>query len=198
MMIFFNVIFAEEVFEGVEPQSQGGKNVMVIILLFFLVVMAIALLICSFFMQGWMPVKQSPQSLEYLKSKKNKSAWSGYKIVPSSVSAPVAKSACTVFNGTKMPVFSTTGCSFGTNCGFRVFILARYGSIENKPTTGVGSPGFRCTKFSGNTNSHDGFITLYGNAAALNTSFQALKFCQNDITEDIVLLIKAEEVDLST
>lgn len=196
MLIFFNVIFAEEVYELAEPQS-GNKNIFIIVMLVLIAIMAITLLICSFFMRGWMPVKQSPQSIEFLKSKKDNVAWKSYQVVPSSVSAPVAKNTCTGYDGTKMPVFSTNNCSFGANCGFRVFVLARYGRIEGAPSTGAGSPGFRCTKFAGNTNSFDGYITLYGNAATVNSNFQALKFCQNDTSEDIVLLIKAEEVDLT-
>jgi len=196
MLIFFNVIFAEEVYELAEPQS-GNKNVFIIVMLVLIVIMAITLLICSFFMRGWMPVKQSPQAKEFLKSKKNSVAWSNYQVVPSSVSAPAVKNTCTGYDGTKMPVFSTNNCSFGANCGFRVFILARYGKIEGAPSTGAGSQGFRCTKFTGNTNSHDGYITLYGNAATINSNFQALQFCQTDMTEDIELLIKAEEVDLT-
>jgi len=103
---------------------------------------------------------------------------------------------CKGYDGTKMPVFTTKTCTVGINCGFRVFVLSRYASIENISGS-IGSPGFRCTKFEGNTNSSDAYVTLYGSAATVNKNFKALTFCQNDITNDVNLLIKAEEVDLT-
>jgi hypothetical protein len=86
MMILFNIHLIERVSD--EESADAGKNTMSMTLFIVAVLIVLVLAITQFWFRDWYNVKQSPQSIEYLKSKKSSSAWENYKPVPSSLSAP--------------------------------------------------------------------------------------------------------------
>jgi hypothetical protein len=106
---------------------------------------------------------------------------------------------CHAYDGTKLPVFKTKTCTAGTNCGFRVFVMIKNGSLKNKPTvsTEVGTIKIRCNLFPGDYNTKDDFVYLRGNAATVNRNFKAMQFCQTQLLKSPDVLVIAEEVDLT-